>query len=76
MADPSQSERDSLRKQGKAMPPAGGGKGGRYYIRNRTDLQHAIRAVGRGSGDHADIIAFIKRRAKALGLTSMIPDNW
>lgn len=76
MAGPSQSERDSLRKQGKAMPPAGGGKGGRYPIRNRSDLSKAIRAVGRGSGDHAAIRAFIKRRAKALGLTSMIPENW
>jgi hypothetical protein len=76
MSGPSQAERDRLRQQGKAMQPDGGGKGGRYPIRNRSDLEKAIHAVGRGSGDHAAIRAFIKKRAAALGLTSMIPDNW
>jgi hypothetical protein len=76
MADISQSERDSLRKQGKAMTPVGGGKGGRFPIRNGSDLSNAIHSVGRASGSHAAVRAYIKRRAAALGLSSKIPDGW
>lgn len=76
MANLGTNERDRLRKQGKAMPKPGGGKGGRFPIRNGSDLAKAIKAVGRGSGDHGAIRAYIKRRAAALGLSSRIPDNW
>lgn len=47
-----------------------------YPIKSKSDLRKAIRAVGRGGADHDKIRAHIVARAKALGLTSMIPDNW
>lgn len=66
--------RKSLAKKGQAMP--GGSSGGRFPIRNATDLKKAIRAVGRAKGSKAAVRAHIKKRAAALGLSSMIPSNW
>src|SRR5262249_50896293 len=51
-------------------------KDGSYPIGDAEDLQNAIDAVGRGGADHDTIRAHIIRRAKALGKSSMIPDNW
>lgn len=66
-----QAGRDALAKKGQAMP------GGRYPIANRDDLSNAIRAVGRTDPSKRGAVkAFIKKRAAALGLTSMIPDDW
>lgn len=70
-------ERDFSTKQRKQM--AAGGQamaGGRYPIANKSDLRNAIRAVGRGNGDHNAIRKHIMKRASALGLTSMVPSNW
>jgi hypothetical protein len=68
---------DQLRqmlKEGKAMRnPAGEPS---YPIGDKKDLSNAIHAVGRGSGDHNAIRAYIKRRAKALGASNMIPEDW
>lgn len=50
--------------------------GGRYPIADREDLTNAIRAVGRGSGSHDAIRRHIMKRARALGLMDLIPDNW
>lgn len=55
--------------------------GGSYPIRpldmhGKTDLDKAINAVGRGDASHDKIRRHIMTRAEALGLTSMIPDNW
>lgn len=47
-----------------------------YPIKSKSDLRKAIRAVGRGGADHDKIRKHIMDRAAALGLTSMIPDNW
>lgn len=47
-----------------------------YPIGDKADLTRAIHAVGRGAGDHDRIRAYIIRRAKALGATDQIPDNW
>jgi 8-oxo-dGTP pyrophosphatase MutT (NUDIX family) len=47
-----------------------------YPIADETDLRNAIHAVGRGSGDHTAIRAHIVKRAKALGYSSLIPDDW
>lgn len=47
-----------------------------YPIGDKEDLENAIHAVGRGKADHNAIRAFIKRRAKALGASEMIPDSW
>lgn len=70
MADLSAEDRRRAAANGAAMP------GGRFPIRNRGDLQNAIRAVGRASGDHDLVRRFIIRRANALGLSSLIPGNW
>lgn len=63
-------QRRAWAKQGIAMP------NGSYYIRNRSDLDNAIHAIGRGKGSHAAIRAHITARARALGATSMLPDSW
>lgn len=54
---------------------------GSYPIRpadnhGRTDLQKAIGAVGRGAGSHDAIRKHIISRAKTIGESDMIPDNW
>jgi hypothetical protein len=54
---------------------------GSYPIRpsdnhGAADLNSAIRAVGRGSGDHDAIRAHITKRAKALGMSDRIPEDW
>lgn len=70
-ANMSQSDRDALAKKGQAMP------GGRYPITNRSDLSNAIQAIGRTDpAKRGAVKAFIKKRAAALGLTSMIPSDW
>lgn len=66
-------KRDALAK-GQAMKNASGDPS--YPIKSKSDLRKAIKAVGRGGADHDKIRAHIVARAKALGLSSMIPDNW
>lgn len=61
-------------KDGKAFKNADGEPS--YPIADKGDLSNAIHAVGRGKGDHNSIRAYIVRRAKALGASSMIPENW
>jgi hypothetical protein len=74
MADVSQKERDRLAEQGKAMP------GGRFPIRNASDLANAIRAVGRVRPNteeaRAKVRRYIIKRARELGLISRLPDDW
>ncbi len=75
---PTAEQRRQFASSGAAMPD------GSFYIRNRGDLQNAIRAVGRatpnaGESDVARrnaVRRHIIKRAKALGLTDMIPDTW
>jgi hypothetical protein len=47
-----------------------------YPIGDSEDLSNAIHAVGRGGAEHDAIRAYIIRRARALGHSDMIPDNW
>jgi hypothetical protein len=47
-----------------------------YPIDDAEDLGRAIHAVGRGGADHDKIRAYVIRRAKALGQSDRIPDNW
>lgn len=61
-------QRKKLAKSGAAMPD------GSYPIENEGDLHNAIQAFGR-SPDNATK-AHIKKRAAALGKTSMLPDAW
>lgn len=62
-------ERKTAAKKGQAMP------GGGFPIENESDLKNAIQAVGRAS-DPAAAKAHIRKRAKALGLTNLLPDSW
>lgn len=47
-----------------------------YPIADKEDLTRAIRAVGRGGASHDAIRRHVIARAKALGASSEIPDNW
>ena len=49
---------------------------GSYPIANEADLTKAIHAVGRGGSSHNAIRAHIISRARSLGASSKIPDNW
>lgn len=78
MAAYDMSTRRTLAKTGKAMPDPEG-SGGRFPIRNRADLEKAIRAVGRARGGEAGrkaVRRFITNRARELGLTALIPSSW
>lgn len=70
MATFSAKQRRQLAASGAAMDD------GSYPIRNASDLDNAIHAIGRGSGSHDAIRRHIIKRAKALGLSSRIPANW
>lgn len=62
-------QRKKAAKSGAAMP------GGGYPIENEQDLKNAIHAFGRAK-DPAATKAHIKTRARALGLSKLIPENW
>jgi hypothetical protein len=47
-----------------------------YPIGEKGDVGNAVHAVGRGGPEHDHIRAYVIRRAKALGASSEIPDNW
>lgn len=47
-----------------------------YPIADKEDLGRAVRAVGRGGTSHDAIRRHIITRAKSLGASSEIPDNW
>jgi HK97 family phage prohead protease len=67
-------EIDALGKKGQAFKDADGSYS--YPIADEADLKDAIRAVGRGNADHDAIRKYIIKRAKALGSSDLIPDNW
>jgi len=62
-------ERKNAAKSGAAMPD------GSFPIHNTDDLKNAIKLAGNAK-DPAAARAHIKKRAKALGASSMIPDDW
>jgi len=79
MARPSADVMKRLVKEGKAMPAPGEDRPGRFPVRNQTDLENAIRAVGRvkgGEDARRKVRRYIIRRAKALTLSQLIPDTW
>lgn len=64
-------QRREMADKGEAM------KDGSYPIADADDLERAIHAVGRGKNNsHESIRAHIKTRAKALGLSDKIPEDW
>lgn len=67
--DYSQEQREDLAKEGKALPD------GSFPIVDREDLENAIQAIGRAK-DPDKAKAHIKKRAKALGLEELIPEQW
>jgi len=69
-ADHDTADRKHDAKTGAAMSD------GSYPIENKADLDNAIHAVGRGNADHDAIRRHIITRAKSLGASSEIPDNW
>jgi hypothetical protein len=64
-----QAQRDKAASSGAALPD------GSYPIRNKKDLQNAIHAYGRAK-DKAAAKRHIVKRARALGLTSLLPEGW
>lgn len=75
---PTQDQRKLMSKSGVAMPD------GSFYIRNGGDLDNAISSVGRATPNASEsetarrnsVRRHIIARAKALGLSSKIPDTW
>ena len=65
----SMSTRRRLAEQGMAMPD------GSYPIVTIEDLRNAIQAFGRADDPQATK-EHIKRRARALGRTDLLPENW
>ena len=78
MAAPDAATMRNLQSRGKAMPNASGNPS--FPVRNADDLDKAIKAVGRVKPDtdaaRAKVRVYIAARAKALGLSSRIPDTW
>jgi len=67
--DYSTSSRERMAESGNAMPD------GSFPIANRADLMNAIRSVGRAK-DYEKAKAHIIRRARELGATDMLPEDW
>lgn len=65
----STAQRQEMAKRGQALPD------GSYPIANEQDLKNAIRAWGRGGAKPSDK-AHIMKRARALGKTDILPENW
>ncbi|MEE3255839.1 MAG: hypothetical protein VX222_01025 [Actinomycetota bacterium] len=65
----SEERRDEMAGSGQALPD------GSYPIESETDLKNAIQAYGRAKNKEA-AKRHIMKRAKALGLTKLIPGNW
>lgn len=69
-----------LAKKGHAIPRKnddGEIIGGSYPIETEADLRNAIRAIGRAAaGERALVVAHVKKRARALGRSDLIPENW
>lgn len=66
----SHSERKDLAKKGEAMP------NGKYPIRNSQDLKDVIKLSGASDMPKEKVKAWIKKRAKELGLESELPEEW
>jgi hypothetical protein len=67
--DYSAATRERMAREGTAM------KDGSFPIANETDLRNAIQSVGRAS-DYDAARRHIISRARALGLTEVLPDDW
>lgn len=67
----SKKSRDQAAEKGQALPD------GSFPIRNESDLKNAIKAYGRAKeSDRAKVRKHIMKRARALGKTDLIPEDW
>lgn len=66
----SQAKRDEYAKSGVAMP------NGDFPIPDTDHLKSAVGHLGNYQGDKAEAKAHIIKRAKALGATNLLPDDW
>ena len=70
-AEFSEKQRERLAKKGHALPD------GSFPIRNKQDLKNAVQSWGRAKkSNRAKAKKFIKMRAKQLGASDLIPQNW
>lgn len=69
MADYTTEQRKQMAADGEALPD------GSYPIKTRQDLANAILSIGRATNPMT-VKAWIIKRAKALGATSMLPKSW
>jgi hypothetical protein len=69
MGDLDTEERRKLAEQGKALP------NGSFPIRNREDLEDAIRSYGRAN-DKDEVKRWIKKRARELNAEDELPEDW
>lgn len=67
--DYSSASRERMAREGVAM------RDGSFPIANETDLRNAIQSVGRAS-DYEAARRHIIRRARALGLSELLPEDW
>lgn len=67
--DYSAATRERMAREGTAM------RDGSFPIANETDLRNAIQSVGRASNYDA-ARRHIIRRARALGLVELLPEDW
>lgn len=67
--DYSTASRERMAESGAAMPD------GSFPISNASDLRNAIQSVGRAK-DYNAAKQHIMRRARALGLVDMLPEDW
>lgn len=67
--DYSAATRERMARQGTAM------RDGSFPIANETDLRNAIQSVGRAANYDA-ARRHIIRRARALSLTQLLPEDW
>lgn len=67
--DYSSATRQRMAREGQAM------RDGSFPIANETDLRNAIQSVGRAA-NYDEARRHIMRRARALGLTDLLPEDW
>lgn len=67
--DYSSATRERMAREGTAM------RDGSFPIANEADLRNAIQSVGRAS-NYDSARRHIIRRARALGLTALLPEDW
>ena len=74
MAKYTQAQIDALGKKGHAFKNPDGHFS--FPVDDAEDLDNSIKAVGRSGASHDAVRRYLMARARAMGLSSRIPDNW